>query len=139
MQVKGADGGEGDGEAAERDPLFEEAVDIVIETRRGSVSLLQRRLTIGYSRASRIIEQIAEAGMLGPYKGSQAREVVISKEEWEAMKAQAEADAQAAEAEAATASDDGEDDDLDGGAPAVYTADSDDPGVPDEFDDEFRQ
>jgi len=139
MQVKGADGGGEEGESMERDPLFEEAVDIVIETRRGSVSLLQRRLTIGYSRASRIIEQIAEAGMLGPYKGSQAREVVISKEEWEAMKAQAAADAEAAEAQAATAADDGEDDDIDGGAPAVYTADADDAGVPDEFDGEFRQ
>ena len=138
MQVKGSAGGEDeDGESMERDPLFEEAVDIVIETRRGSVSLLQRRLTIGYSRASRIIEQIAEAGMLGPYKGSQAREVVISKEEWEAMKAQAAADAEAAEAAAAEMADDGEDDDIDGGAPSVYAADDD--AVPDEFDDEYRQ
>jgi len=91
VQIKSGGGG-GDGDT-ERDELFDKAVDIVIETRRGSVSLLQRRLTIGYSRSSRIIEQIAEAGFLGPYKGSQAREVVIGKEEWEAMKAQAAADA----------------------------------------------
>ena len=91
VQIKSAGSGGEDG--AERDDLFDKAVDIVIETRRGSVSLLQRRLTIGYSRASRIIEQIAEAGFLGPYKGSQAREVVISKDEWEAMKLQAAADA----------------------------------------------
>ena len=76
--------------------------------------------------------------MLGPYKGSQAREVVISKEEWEAMKAQAAADAEAAEAAAAQMADDGEDDDIDGGAPSVYAADADD-AVPDEFDDEYRQ
>ncbi len=135
MQVKGHSGGDGeeDPESMERDPLFEQAVDIVIETRRGSVSLLQRRLTIGYSRSSRIIEQIAEAGMLGPYKGSQAREVVISKEEWEAMKAQAAADAEAAGYEG-----DDDEDDIDGGAPSVYSSD-DDTGVPDELDDEYRQ
>ncbi|XAM01157.1 DNA translocase FtsK 4TM domain-containing protein [Phycisphaeraceae bacterium D3-23] len=91
VQIKSS--GSGGDDEQERDELFEKAVDIVIETRRGSVSLLQRRLTIGYSRSSRIIEQIAAAGFLGPYKGSQAREVVISKEEWEAMKLQAAADA----------------------------------------------
>ncbi len=91
VQIKSA--GSGGDDEQERDELFDKAVDIVIETRRGSVSLLQRRLTIGYSRSSRIIEQIAAAGFLGPYKGSQAREVVISKEEWEAMKLQAAADA----------------------------------------------
>ncbi len=81
------------GEEMERDPLFNQAVDIVIETQRGSVSLLQRRLTIGYSRSSRLIEQIYAAGLIGEYKGSQAREVTITDEEWQAMKAQAEADA----------------------------------------------
>ena len=93
VQIKtgGAMGGEAD--VADRDPLFNQAVDIVIETQRGSVSLLQRRLTIGYSRASRLIEQIAAAGLIGEYKGSQAREVTITAEEWEAIKAQAEADA----------------------------------------------
>ncbi len=77
----------------ERDPLFDEAVSIVLESGRGSVSLLQRRLTIGYSRASRLIEEMAAAGILGDYKGSQAREVMIGQEEWEALRAQAEADA----------------------------------------------
>jgi S-DNA-T family DNA segregation ATPase FtsK/SpoIIIE len=55
------------------------------------VSLLQRRLTIGYSRASRIVEEMAAAGIVGEYKGSQAREVAITREQWEAMK-QAEAE-----------------------------------------------
>jgi len=91
VQIRTA--GSAAGEEAERDPLFNQAVDIVIETQRGSVSLLQRRLTIGYSRASRLIEQIAIAGLIGEYKGSQAREVTITAEEWAAMKAQAEADA----------------------------------------------
>ncbi len=93
VQIKTAGAVGMEGEDMERDPLFNQAVDIVIETQRGSVSLLQRRLTIGYSRASRLIEQIAAAGLIGEYKGSQAREVTITEEEWAAMKAQAQADA----------------------------------------------
>jgi S-DNA-T family DNA segregation ATPase FtsK/SpoIIIE len=72
----------------ERDELFNDAVDVVMQTKRGSVSLLQRKLTIGYSRASRLIEQMYEAGIVGEYKGSQAREPAISVEEWEQMKQQ---------------------------------------------------
>ncbi len=93
VQIKTGGAISDDEESMERDPLFNQAVDIVIETQRGSVSLLQRRLTVGYSRASRLIEQIAAAGLIGEYKGSQAREVTITAEEWEAIKAQAEADA----------------------------------------------
>ncbi len=69
----------------ERDELFDQAVRIVLETKRGSVSLLQRRLSIGYARASRIIEMMAAAGVLGEYKGSQAREVLMTLEEYEAL------------------------------------------------------
>ncbi len=92
IQIKsiGAGGGEG---SDERDDLFDDAVRVVLETKRGSVSLLQRRLTIGYGRASRIIEQMSEAGILGEHKGSQAREPMISLEEWEAMQNQQHADA----------------------------------------------
>ena len=72
----------------EKDELFDEAVRIVLETKRGSVSLLQRRLTIGYSRASRLIEMMAQTGIVGDYKGSQAREAMFTVEEWEAMQAQ---------------------------------------------------
>ncbi|MFQ5430585.1 MAG: DNA translocase FtsK, partial [Phycisphaerae bacterium] len=78
-----------DGEGgAERDPLFDRAVDIIVQSRRGSVSLLQRRLEIGYSRASRLIEQMAEAGLVGQYKGSQAREVMITEKEWKEIRKQ---------------------------------------------------
>lgn len=94
IQLKQA-GAISDDDEAERDPLFEDAVRVVLESQRGSVSLLQRRLTIGYSRSSRLIEQIAQAGIIGEYKGSQAREVHYSLEEWEAIKAQVEADAAA--------------------------------------------
>jgi len=66
-----------------RDELFDEAVQIVLESQRGSVSLLQRRLGVGYARASRIIETMAAAGILGEYKGSQAREVMMTLKEYE--------------------------------------------------------
>jgi S-DNA-T family DNA segregation ATPase FtsK/SpoIIIE len=92
VQIKASLGGEG-GEM-EKDDLFDDAVRVVLETKRGSVSLLQRRLTIGYSRASRLIEAMAAAGIVGEYKGSQAREATITLEEWDAMKAQAQQDAE---------------------------------------------
>ena len=78
-----------------RDDLFDEAVRIVLETKRGSVSLLQRRLNVGYARASRIIEMMAGAGILGEYKGSQAREVMMTLEEYERVRGQMQADAEA--------------------------------------------
>jgi S-DNA-T family DNA segregation ATPase FtsK/SpoIIIE len=90
VQIKTA--GTVDDEAV-KDEMFEDAVRVVLETRRGSVSLLQRRLTIGYARASRLIEAMAAAGIVGSYKGSQAREAMFTIEEWEAMKAQQQADA----------------------------------------------
>jgi len=68
-----------------KDELFDEGVRIILETKRGSVSLLQRRLNIGYARASRIIEMMAAMGVLGEYKGSQAREVIITEEEYEQL------------------------------------------------------
>ena len=68
-----------------RDDLYEAAVDIVVRERRGSVSLLQRCLGIGYGRAARLIDYMAEDGIVGEYNGSQAREVAISVEDWEAM------------------------------------------------------
>ncbi len=78
-----------------RDELFDDAVRIVLESRRGSVSLLQRRLSVGYARASRIIEMMAGAGILGEYKGSQAREVMMTLDEYERIREQMEADAEA--------------------------------------------
>ncbi len=77
-----------------KDDLFDEAVRVVLETKRGSVSLLQRRLSIGYARASRIIEMMAGAGILGDYKGSQAREVLMTVEEYEQFRSQMDAGTQ---------------------------------------------
>ena len=76
----------------ERDDLFDKAVEIVLTTKRGSVSLLQRRLQVGYSRASRIIDQMADSGLLGEYKGSQARECLITLEDWQSMQSSIHAD-----------------------------------------------
>jgi DNA segregation ATPase FtsK/SpoIIIE, S-DNA-T family len=73
------------GQLKNRDELYEAAVDIVVRERRGSVSLLQRCLGIGYGRAARLIDFMAEDGIVGEYNGSQAREVAISIEDWEAM------------------------------------------------------
>jgi S-DNA-T family DNA segregation ATPase FtsK/SpoIIIE len=69
-----------------KDELYEEAVRIILETQRGSVSLLQRRLEIGYSRAARLIDLMADDGIVGEYKGSQAREVFVTLDEWESQK-----------------------------------------------------
>ncbi|MBI4428100.1 MAG: DNA translocase FtsK 4TM domain-containing protein [Ignavibacteriales bacterium] len=63
-----------------RDELFEEAARIVVRHQQGSVSILQRRLQVGYSRAARIIDQLEEAGIVGPFDGSKAREVMIESE-----------------------------------------------------------
>ncbi|MCH7557491.1 MAG: DNA translocase FtsK 4TM domain-containing protein [Planctomycetes bacterium] len=82
-----------------KDELFDEAVRIVLETKRGSVSLLQRRLSVGYARASRIIEMMAAAGILGEYKGSQAREITMTLEEYERVREQMEAESQQEESE----------------------------------------
>jgi S-DNA-T family DNA segregation ATPase FtsK/SpoIIIE len=68
------------------DELFDDSVRIVLDSKRGSVSLLQRRLGVGYARASRMIEQMAALGILGEYKGSQAREVMMSVEDWEQLR-----------------------------------------------------
>ncbi|HJZ60353.1 MAG TPA: DNA translocase FtsK, partial [Gemmataceae bacterium] len=70
----------------ERDPLYEQAVEIVIREQRGSTSLLQRALGIGYGKASRFIDYMAEDGIVGAFNGSNARQVLISPEEWNARR-----------------------------------------------------
>ena len=84
-------------ENAQSDELFDQAVEVVLEAKRGSVSLLQRRFGIGFTRAGRLIELMGEAGILGAHNGTVARSVTMTLEEWHAMKAQAAADAAAAE------------------------------------------
>ncbi|MBU4272192.1 MAG: DNA translocase FtsK [Planctomycetes bacterium] len=75
---------------SDRDELYESAIDVVVREGRGSVSLLQRALGIGYGRAARLIDFMAEDGIVGPYNGSQAREILVSLEQWEQMTNQAD-------------------------------------------------
>jgi S-DNA-T family DNA segregation ATPase FtsK/SpoIIIE len=63
------------------DELFKDAAKIVVLHQQGSVSLLQRKLKIGYNRAGRIIDQLYNAGIVGPFQGSTARDVKITEEE----------------------------------------------------------
>jgi S-DNA-T family DNA segregation ATPase FtsK/SpoIIIE len=61
----------------DRDSLFEDAARIVVQHQQGSASLLQRKLKLGYNRAGRIVDQLEAAGIIGPFEGSKAREVLI--------------------------------------------------------------
>jgi len=72
------EGGGEDFDPRERDSLFEEAAGIIVQHQQGSTSLLQRRLNLGYNRAGRLIDQLEKAGIVGPFKGSKAREVLLS-------------------------------------------------------------
>lgn len=76
-----------------RDPLYEQAIEVVIREGRGSVSLLQRALGIGYGRAARLVDFMAEDGIVGQYNGSQARDVVISIDDWHKLQAGESVDA----------------------------------------------
>lgn len=68
-------------DASDRDDLFEEAAKVVVLHQQGSVSLIQRKLKLGYNRAGRLIDQLYAAGIVGPYQGSTAREVLIPDED----------------------------------------------------------
>jgi S-DNA-T family DNA segregation ATPase FtsK/SpoIIIE len=69
-----------------RDEVYPQAIEVVVREGRGSVSLLQRALGIGYGRAARLIDFMAEDGIVGGYKGSSAREVLYTPEQWEEVK-----------------------------------------------------
>jgi S-DNA-T family DNA segregation ATPase FtsK/SpoIIIE len=72
------DGGtEGGGAPEDRDSLFRQAAEVCIQNQLGSTSLLQRRMSIGYGRAARIIDQLEGAGILGPANGSKPRDVLV--------------------------------------------------------------
>jgi S-DNA-T family DNA segregation ATPase FtsK/SpoIIIE len=70
----------------ERDPLYGQAVEVIIREQRGSVSLLQRALGIGYGRAARLVDFMAEDGIVGAYNGSNARAVLYTPEQWSALR-----------------------------------------------------
>jgi len=74
---------EGDGIGGSRDALFNEALKLVVRHQQGSISLLQRRLKVGYARAARLIDELEAAGVVGPFDGSKAREVLWDEQELE--------------------------------------------------------
>ena len=96
-------------EELDGDEMLPAAVDVIMETGQASVSMLQRRLKLGYARAARIVDEMEEKGIVGPFQGSKPRSILITKEQWEAQK--------------------------NGGAPSNFDDfDSDDYGVPEELD-----
>jgi len=68
------------------DELIDAATEVVVETGMASVSMLQRRLKLGYARAARLVDQLEDKGIVGPFEGSKPRQVLISKEQWQEMK-----------------------------------------------------
>ena len=82
---KGGSGGTND-PGDDEDELIEEAIEVIMDCRQASTSMLQRRLKLGYSRAARIIDQIEDRGIIGPSEGSKPRQILISREDWQEMK-----------------------------------------------------
>ncbi len=72
-----------DGSSPADDPMWDEAVRVILKSKRGSASLLQRALGIGYTRASRLVDMMSDAGIIGPYKGSKVREILMTLDQWE--------------------------------------------------------
>ena len=66
--------------STDRDDLFEDAAKVIVRSQQGSVSLLQRKLSVGYTRAARLVDQLEDAGVVGPFEGSKARDVLIPDE-----------------------------------------------------------
>ncbi|HIW53794.1 MAG TPA: DNA translocase FtsK [Candidatus Ruthenibacterium merdigallinarum] len=83
--AKEAAGGDDDGDSA-FDPMFDQAVEAVIDAGQASTSLLQRRCKLGYARAARIIDELEQQHIVGPYEGSKPRKVLISRQDWIEMR-----------------------------------------------------
>jgi S-DNA-T family DNA segregation ATPase FtsK/SpoIIIE len=67
------------------DELLPQAVDVIFETKQASVSMLQRRLKLGYSRAARLVDQMEEIGVVGPFEGSKPRQILVTQDQWREM------------------------------------------------------
>jgi S-DNA-T family DNA segregation ATPase FtsK/SpoIIIE len=95
LQVGGKTGKDAAAALRERDELYEAAIEIVIREQRGSTSLLQRAMGIGYGRAARLIDYMSEDGIVGEFKSGSAREVLYTWEDWEALRGGGGSDAAA--------------------------------------------
>ncbi len=80
-----ADNGAGASASSDGDELLPAAVEVILETGQASVSMLQRRLKLGYARAARIVDEMEERGIVGPFEGAKPRQLLITKEQWEQM------------------------------------------------------
>jgi S-DNA-T family DNA segregation ATPase FtsK/SpoIIIE len=67
------------------DEMLDAAVEVILETGQASVSMLQRRLKLGYSRAARLVDQMEERGIVGPFEGSKPRQLLITRAQWQEM------------------------------------------------------
>lgn len=74
--------GDGAGGSDQQDEYYDEAVRLVVETNQASVSILQRRMRLGYTRAARLIDMMEQGGVVGPYCGSKPREILVDREQW---------------------------------------------------------
>ena len=95
IERKAAQAGSGKATASDPEPNQDEldgdemlpaAVDVILETGQASVSMLQRRLKLGYARAARIVDEMEEKGIVGPFQGSKPRAILVTKEQWQTMK-----------------------------------------------------
>ena len=78
------------GLSEETDGFFEQAVDLILEKEKASVSMLQRQFRIGYNRAARLMDELERRGMVGPEEGSKPRKVLITRAQWEEMQSPTE-------------------------------------------------
>jgi S-DNA-T family DNA segregation ATPase FtsK/SpoIIIE len=136
---------------AERDDLYDQAVEVILGQQRGSATLIQRALAVGYTRATRLLEMMEEDGVVGPFVGSKSRDVLMTLEEWQAREAAIEEELAALDgAEGDEFEDEIEDEDpeaelagdeaepADGGEPDGGEPDGGDPDEEDLDDEEFE-
>jgi len=81
----GAGASSGDSSNGDYDELLPKAVEVLFETEQASVSMLQRRLKLGYARAARIMDQMEELGVVGPFEGAKPRNIMVTKDQWRQM------------------------------------------------------
>jgi S-DNA-T family DNA segregation ATPase FtsK/SpoIIIE len=83
--AKGVGGSDPSSDGGNYDELLPAAIEVVLEVGQASVSMLQRRLKLGYGRAARLVDQMEEKGVVGPFEGSKPRQLLITKEQWQEM------------------------------------------------------
>ncbi|MGN1328707.1 MAG: DNA translocase FtsK [Eubacterium sp.] len=110
VQDKKASPFEDEGEGENLDPLFEKAVDVVLESGTASTSFLQRKLSVGYARGAKIMDQLHEKGVIGAQNGSKPREILINRQQWLEMQAYSSGNDFTAENTEQMSFDDGNDD-----------------------------